>query len=435
MEMPGTLQAVSYRDRQLARDCVELLADVLKDHHPRTFAIRLWDGTCLGPDPGEQSRFSLFLKHPGAVRILFQSADELAMAEGYLYDDFDIEGDIEEIYSLGSYLSSRPIALRERLGYWGRLRYFPTRRNPRSGRPPAMLSGTVHSKERDRDAIAFHYGHPRSFWECLLGESLVYSCGYYASPTEDLSSAQTHKLEYVCRKLRLRPGEQVLDIGCGWGSFLLHAARHHAVTVVGITVNEEQKRIADDRIRSAGLADRCRVELRDYRDLQSAAYDKVISLEMFEHVGEPLLGGYFASAYRALRPGGVFLNQGIAIRPTETTQVGEFAHRYVFPDGQLISLGAAVTIAESQGFELCDVESLREHYVLTLRHWLERLEAFHRDIAEIMDEVTYRVFRIYFSNAAYRYRTGRYDLYQILLSKGMADKRRGLPLQRADWYS
>jgi cyclopropane-fatty-acyl-phospholipid synthase len=265
---------------------------------------------------------------------------------------------------------------------------------------------------------------------------MVYSCAYFTSAGEELDTAQERKLDYICRKLRLRGGERLLDVGCGWGGLVMHAALLHGVDATGITLSRPQAELANERIRQAGVSDRCRVEVRDYRDVgETGVYDKLVSVGMFEHVGKGRLSEYFRRAFSLLRPGGVFLNHGIACNPAFPPIPGpSFADHYVFPDGELVPIGATLDAAEANGFEVRDVESLREHYVLTLLHWVRRLEARRDEACRAAGETTYRLWRLYMAGAAHKFRTGRNNVYQALLVK--TDRgASGLPLTRSDWYA
>jgi cyclopropane-fatty-acyl-phospholipid synthase len=418
---------------------LSFLEGLLGDYHPRDFAVRLWDGTVWEAEPGWPAHFTLVLKYPGALRSMFWPPGELTLAEAYVHDDFDIEGRIEDVFPLADYLLDRRRNVADRLRHSRRLLSLPSVRRgdrPRAGREAARLRGTRHSKARDRRAVTYHYDVPGEFYALWLDERMVYSCAYFAAPDEDLDAAQERKLDYVCRKLRLHSGERVLDIGCGWGGLLIHAARRYGASALGITLSEPQAELANERIRRAGLKDRCRVEVRDYREIEdSEGYDKLVSVGMFEHVGEALLPEYFRRAHRLLRPGGVFLNHGIARnRDVPVRRRPTFISRYVFPDGELVPIGTTLEAAEDGGFEVRDVESLREHYALTLRHWVRRLEARAEEAHRITDETTYRVWRLYMSGSAHGFKTGRLNVYQTLLSKPERGES-GLPLTRADWYA
>ncbi len=407
---------------------------LLRDYHPRNFAIRFWDGS-QWPTETESPSFTLILSHPHALRSMLQNGD-LAISESYIRGDFDLEGDLEAAMPLASYLMGRhwPISTALRIG-WNVFRMSANGRSARNGQRPATLSGELHSVERDRQAVTYHYNVSNDFYALWLDQRMVYSCAYFETTDEDLDTAQARKLDYLCRKLRLRPGERLLDIGCGWGGLVIHAAQHYGVDVLGITLSHNQADLANQRIAQAGLQNRCRVELRDYRDLNEiGGFDKLVSVGMFEHVGEIRLPLYFQHAWQLLRPGGVFLNHGIALRANERWPKGPtFISRYVFPDGDLVPINTTLRYAEEAGFEVRDVESLREHYALTLRHWARRLE-FHRDQAlEVVDESTYRVWRLFLSGSAYGFATGPLNVYQALLLKP-DEGQSGLPLTRGDWY-
>jgi cyclopropane-fatty-acyl-phospholipid synthase len=368
---------------------------------------------------------------------MFWPPTELALAEAYVHDDFDIEGRIEAVFGLADHLlAGRRRGAVERLRFGARLLALPSGKRPHAGRRTARLRGLKHSKARDRQAVAYHYDVSNDFYALWLDERMVYSCAYFASPDEDLEAAQERKLDYVCRKLRLRRGERLLDIGCGWGGLIVHAARRYGVDAVGITLGEPQAELANERIRQAGVAGRCRAEVRDYREIEEwAGYDKLVSVGMFEHVGEAMLPEYFRRAHRLLRPGGVFLNHGISRKRGEPELRGtSFVERYVFPDGELVPISATLRAAEEGGFEVRDVESLREHYALTLGHWVSRLEARHDEARRITDETTYRVWRLYMSGSVHGFETGRLNVYQTLLSKPDRGESR-LPLTRDDWYA
>ncbi|MHB9045517.1 MAG: class I SAM-dependent methyltransferase [Pirellulales bacterium] len=429
-----SVHAVDRADRA-AEASLDFLRDILSGYRPRDFAVRLWNGELFEAESDGPIRFTLVLKHPGAVRRMFWPPNELTLAEAFLRGDFDLEGDVEAAGPLGDYLLNLPKNWVERLRLGGRLWSFPSRPHASHESRAARLNGTPHSIHRDREAIAYHYDRSNEFYALWLDRRMVYSCAYFASAGEDLDTAQERKLDYVCRKLRLRPGERFLDIGCGWGGLVIHAARNYGVHALGITLSRAQASLARERIRQAGLADRCRVELCDYRELDAPGqFDKLASIGMFEHVGEQLLPRYFAQAWELLRPKGAFLNHGISRPETEPPPRGPtFISRYVFPDGQLVPIGATLTAAEESRFEVRDVESLREHYAMTLRHWLGRLESRHDEACRAADETAYRVWRLFLALSAYGFHVGRLNLYQTLLVK--TDRGHGgLPLTRADWY-
>ncbi|MGQ0538007.1 MAG: class I SAM-dependent methyltransferase [Gemmatimonadaceae bacterium] len=426
----------------------------------RGFAVRYWDGTVEGDgdggarvasgDPG----FTLVLKHPWTLRRMLLPATERRLVEAYIDGDVDAEGDMELAAGLGELIAAhaRPRRLvRDLLPHLLALPARPegnSRRRRRwgIGRPAAL--GRKHTRARDRAAVRYHYDVGNEFFQLFLGEHLMYSCAYFETGDETLDRAQEAKLEHTCRKLRLVRGERLLDIGCGWGGAIIYAARHYGVSALGITLSELQAAEARKRIAAAGLADSCHVEVRDYRELadDGASFDKLLSIGMVEHVGHAGLQDYFARAYSLLRPGGLFLSHGIVTLAGARAQSGAarawrerrkrrgFIQQYVFPDSQLVPLGAHVTAAERAGFESRDVESLREHYALTLRHWVRRLEANYAEAARRVGEETYRVWRLYMAAAARQFAGGKIGVDQLLLAKPFASGNSGMPLTRSDLY-
>ncbi|HEX9115576.1 MAG TPA: cyclopropane-fatty-acyl-phospholipid synthase family protein [Anaerolineae bacterium] len=411
---------------------MRLLPELFGDTSERV-GVRLWDGT---PWPDARPRPATLVLHgPAALRSMFLPGTELALAEAYLYDDFDVEGEIEAVFDLAETLSQATAGWRKKLRAGRDLLRLPAGEDHSHGpRGPARLSGRLHSEERDGQAVRYHYDVSNDFYALWLDPHLVYSCAYFARPDEELAPAQERKLDYICRKLRLRPGTRLLDLGCGWGGLILHAARHYGVEATGITLSRPQAELANARIQAGGLAGRCRALVQDYRQT-TGEYDALVSVGMFEHVGAAMLPLYFRQAWDLLRPGGVFLNHGIASRATDRPPHGPgFSDTYVFPDGELVPINISLHAAEGCGFEVRDVESLRDHYVLTLRHWVRRLEAAHAEALRFVDEPTYRVWRLYMAGSADGFRRGRLNVYQSLLLKPGPGSASGLPLTREDWY-
>lgn len=423
-------------ERLEAIDITQELLDVLIGDSRDRVGVRLWNGM-LWPDEAPRP-VTLALKHPGALRCMFLPRTELGLAEAYLYDDFDIEGEIERAFDLGEELLKRSAGWRKKARLARRLLRLPDngQEHVYGSRPPAQLSGQQHTIERDRKAVRYHYDVSNDFYQLWLDPRMVYSCAYFKDAGDTLDQAQTNKLDLICRKLRLQRGQRLLDLGCGWGALVMHAAENYGVEATGITLSEPQAALANQRIREAGLVDRCRVEVRDYRELNSPAYyDAISSVGMFEHVGEALLPKYFSQAFYLLKPGGVFLNHGIARNAREKTPSGpSFSDTYVFPDGELLPINRTLKIAEEAGFEVRDVESLREHYAITLRHWVRNLEGRHEEALKYVDEPTYRVWRLFMSGSAYGFAHGRLNLYQSLLVKPGPGGNSGLPLTREGWY-
>jgi len=415
-----------------------ILSELVRDKAALRVNFRLWNGSLWPDDAPRQA--TLVLKHPGALRAIFLPGTELGMGEAYLYDDFDVEGDVEQVLALADALSQATSGVLTRLHLGRELLSLPKGKgNPHrsSRRGPARLAGRPHSLARDRQAVTYHYDVSNDFYALWLDRRLIYSCAYYLSPGDDLDTAQEQKLEYLCRKLRLRPGQRLLDIGCGWGGLVMYAAQSYGVDATGITLSQPQADLAQERIRAAGLSGRCRVVVRDYRELDELeSFDALVSVGMFEHVGAAMLPTYFARAFRLLKPRGVFLNHGIACRTAEAGPQGgaSFGQSYVFPDGELEPINVPLRAAEDSRFEVRDVESLREHYALTLRQWVKRLEAHHTQALAWVDEPTYRTWRLFMAASAYGFSSGRLNVYQTLLAKPDQGGGSALPLTRADWY-
>jgi cyclopropane-fatty-acyl-phospholipid synthase len=273
------------------------------------------------------------------------------------------------------------------------------------------------------------------FFRPWLGETLAYSCAYFRNAEETLDVAQEQKIALICNKLRLRPFERFLDIGCGWGSLVLHAAGKHRACARGITLSREQAEVAKRRVERSKLGELCTVELQDYRELEIAerSFDKIASVGMFEHVGAENLRQYFRIAHGLLKPGGVFLNHGIARSHSSPPRKNSFIDRYVFPDGELVTLSQALQAAEAEHLEVRDVENLREHYELTLRRWVDGLQRNANAVLRHVSDVTYRVWLLYMAGSVAAFRRGEIAVYQVLLSRPDQGNSR-LPLTREDWY-
>jgi len=409
----------------------EALQELLSVYPQCNFQVRLWDGFVWGTTVNP--RFALILNNPHALVVMSLCPNELSLGESYVRGDFEIEGDIEAAFDLADHLffhgnaPKRTVALRQllRLG---------VHEEP-AQLPPPDLSGALHSHARDREAVTYHYNVSSDFYALWLDSRMVYSSAYFERRTDSLETAQRNKLDYLCRKLRLRPGDRLLDIGCGWGALAIYAAEFYGAQTLGVTLSEPQAEWARRQIKMRGVGRRCQIELLDYRDVScQRPFDKIVSIGMFEHVGRSNLPKYFECVSRLLRPGGVFLNSGISYSATYHRKGPSFIDRYVFPDGDLVPISRALEAAEDAGFEVRDLESAREHYMLTLRHWLARLEQHAAEAHRIAGETIYRLYRIYLAGSAHAFHRGRLNLYQILLGK-RAQGESGLPLTRQDWYA
>lgn len=407
-----------------------VLRELFGDAYLDDFGVVFWDGTWL-PSRGAL-RFVLRVNDAGALRTAFSPPVDLnagrAFAAGLLTVDGDIERAVDALLKASTGMSlPRTVALARAL-----------RRLPKCDLPPlreAKLHGRVHSQERDRRAIGFHYDQPIDFYRTFLDREMVYSCAYWDDGVDTLDAAQSAKLDYTLDKLRLKAGERLLDVGCGWGALVVRAAERYGAHVLGITLSQTQYDEAQRRIAAALVGNRARVELRDYRDLEGLQFDKIVSVGMFEHVGRSRLPEYFGAAYDALRPGGLFLNHGISDQ-SEGRKGGRasgFMERFVFPDGELVAVSDALAIAERTGFEVRDVESLREHYARTLRAWVARLESRRDAAIAAAGAQSYRTWRLYMAGSAQGFATGRLGIFQSLLAKP-AGGRADLPPTRRDLY-
>ena len=383
-------------------------------------AVSLYDGSRLGPaDPP----CTVVVRSPDAIRRIVQAPGELGFSRAYVAGDIDIDGDVFAALALRDRFGEANVGLRELAVV---LRLAGPRALHRLPPPPeeARLRGRLHSKERDAAAIAHHYDLSNDFYRLLLGPSLTYSCAVWSPDTTTLEDAQAAKHELICRKLALAPDMRLLDVGSGWGSMVLHAAGQHGVRAVGVTISRNQHDLATKRVAEAGLADRVDVRLEDYRDVDDGPYDAVSSIGMFEHVGLARLSEYFGRIHALLRPGGRLLNHAIG-RPAhmthgqgrDATKASPFIDRYVFPDGELHELGTVVSAMQHAGFEVRHVESLREHYALTLRRWIANLEgAWERAVDEV-GSARARVWRLYLAGSALAFEADRTQVHQVLATK------------------
>jgi cyclopropane-fatty-acyl-phospholipid synthase len=423
---------------------LEILNRFLAGVRPRDFALRLWDGTGVGADPGRPARFTVVLNRPDALYRMFVPPGTRSLGEAYVNGDFDVEGDMIAFFDLLPALlrNTRPLEV---------VRLLPALLRLRTGEAPnrlpagPRLSGRIHNRDRDRVAVRHHYDLNNEFFALWLDERMVYTCSYFPTGRESLEESQERKLELICRKLRLQPGERFLDLGCGYGGLLIYAVERFGVQGLGITLSEQHGLLARERIRAKGLEDRCRVEIMDYRDLDLARpFDKISAIGISEHVGERRLPDFFRRVHALLKPGGLYLNQCICWRGDSRRWRRaleqfrfirqNFLLRYVLPDMDLVPPHVIVHAAGRAGLEVRDLENLRPHYAITLRHWLERLNAgWDRAVAEV-GEPTARVYRAYLAYCSYAFAANKNSLIQTLLAR--PDGRGGveIPLTRADLY-
>jgi cyclopropane-fatty-acyl-phospholipid synthase len=417
-------------------------ARAIFDSPTRAFEVRLWDGTPLPAARGGGPPARLVVRRPEALSAFLSRRSERRLAEAYLEEAIDFEGDVAGLLEAATQWEGPRLRANLAGAALGALL-----RGAEGSEPglAARVRGRRHSEARDRDAVRHHYDVSDDFYRLLLGPGLVYSCALFPTGAESLEEAQQAKLELVCRKLALRPGNRLLDVGCGWGALLAHAAARYQVDGVGITVSERQLSAARRRLAEEAPGRDLAVLPLDYRALHpEQPFDKIASIGMMEHVGRERLAGYFAGLHHLLVPGGLLLNHAIAdaapgqgfLRWAGRRRGDGFIDRYVFPDHDLVPIGEVVRAAEQAGFEVRDLESLREHYAETLGRWLGRLEADLAEAERLVGRRRARAWRLYLAGAQVAFRLGHISVYQLLLARrGPGGRVTGLPRSRAAWYA
>ncbi|MGP4086053.1 class I SAM-dependent methyltransferase [Streptomyces sp. KR55] len=409
---------------------------------PIPVRIRAWDGTQAGP-PGAPV---LVVRNRRALRRLLWKPGELGLARAWVAGDVDVDGDLYAaldllaglIWERGEDARGLAEALREpevRAAVRGLVRLAGPALPPAPPREEVRRRRHLHTRRSDRRAISHHYDVGNDFYELVLGPSMVYSCAYWED-AGTLEDAQRDKLELICRKLALKPDQRLLDVGCGWGSMAIHAAREHGVSVVGITLSQEQAAYARKRVADEGLTDMVEIRVQDYRDVGDGPYDAISSIGMAEHVGAQRYLEYADVLHRLLKPGGRLLNHQIARRPQReesTYHVDEFIDSYVFPDGELQPIGSTVTQLERAGFEVRDVESIREHYALTLRRWVANLEADWTRAVKLTSPGRARVWQLYMAASALSFERNRIGVNQVLAVRTPESGASGMPLRARTW--
>ena len=381
-------------------------------HYKLPVRLRLWNGreVSLGGDP----LVTLEIRSVQALRRLLRPS-MATLGQAYVEGEIDVVGAIDDVIGAVAQIAAHA-------GRIGRHR-------------PRMVR---HSRKIDAEAIAYHYDVSNDFYRLWLDREMVYSCAYFRTPDDTLEQAQLQKLDYILGKLRLRPGQRLLDIGCGWGALVLHAARDYGVRAVGITLSQKQCELATRRVAEAGLAERVEIRLQDYRDV-SGPFERIVSVGMFEHVGLKNLRGYFAKINELLTDDGICMNHGITSSDPDSAESplggGEFIERYVFPHGELPHIGLVLKELSAAGLEAADVENLRRHYALTTQHWSRRFEQNGERLRELVGEKRYRIWRAYLAGCTYGFRHNWIALHQVLAVKASAPERAPLPLTREYMYA
>lgn len=387
---------------------------------PLPIRLVFWDGETF--DLADQPAMTLILRSRKVLRWLLTGRFD-RLGDAYVTGEIGVEGRVQDILLTG-------MALAERFGRLSRLAGVL--------KPLGWLSFR-HSKGNDAAAIASHYDVSNDFYRIWLDDSMTYSCAYFPTGEEDIDEAQARKIDHICRKLRLSPGDHVLDIGCGWGGLLRRAARNVDITAVGVTNSPAQYELARQRVREDGLDGRVEIRLQDYRDIPGeAAFDKIVSVGMYEHVGLTNMDAYFGTVARLLKPGGAVLNHGIVTTDAEGRAKGppggEFINRHVFPGGELPNMPRVLRDIAASGLEAVDMEDLRPHYARTLLLWVERFEARAAEVIAAGGEERYRVWRIYLAGMALAFDRGWLSVAQVLAYKPVEGHPAPRPLSRDYQY-
>jgi cyclopropane-fatty-acyl-phospholipid synthase len=373
--------------------------------------LRLWNGSEI--ELGNSPRVTISTPTLAGLRhLLSPSLDRLGYA--YVEGELDVDGHVMDVIDVAAKLSSH--------AHEGK-------------QSRSVLRLARHSRKQDVNDITYHYDVSNDFYAMWLDRNMVYSCGYFRNEHDSLDAAQEQKMDHIFRKLRLKPGARLLDIGCGWGALVMRAAEKYGVKAVGITLSQNQCDLANERIRERGLQDRCEVRIEDYRDV-SGRFDRIASVGMFEHVGLKNLRGYFNKVDQLLEPDGAALIHGITSTDPDSAETpwggGEFIDRYVFPNGELPHVSLVLKEMAAAGLEPVDVESLRRHYAMTLAYWAERFDAASEKIRQIVDEKVYRIWRVYLAGCAYGFSQNWISVHQILVTHGQGAQ--AMPLTRDYMY-
>jgi cyclopropane-fatty-acyl-phospholipid synthase len=398
-------------------------------HSTSQVAVKVFDGSRAGPS---DAPVTIDIRSPRALSYLATSKGQLGLARAYVAGDLEVEGDL---YTALSTLAQQDfdIPLREQISLLRDLGGIRLLRRPPKPPQEVRLKGKLHSKERDSEAISHHYDVSNRFYEWLLGPSMTYTCAVYPSPTATLEEAQFAKYDLVARKIGLRPGMRLLDVGCGWGGMVMHAARHYGVRALGVTLSRRQAEWAQKAIAEAGLSELAEVRHLDYRDVEESEFDAISSIGLTEHIGVKQMPAYFSFLHRRLRPGGRLLNHCITVPNNETGVLRQgFISRYIFPDGELTGVGRIVSAMHDNGFEVRHEENLREHYALTTAAWAANLDAHWSESVAEVGSAKARTWRLYLAGVRLGFERNTVQLHQVLGVRLHDDGRADMPL-RPDW--
>lgn len=400
---------------------------------PLPVEVRFWDGSRMGADDGPAT---VILRYPDALRRIMWSPNEVGFGRAFVTGDVEIEGNLIEAIRTMFTQGPQDLQIGTRTVVSTLLAAAQLKVLGPPLPPPAeeaKLRGGRHSRMRDAAAIAHHYDVGNEFYALFLGDTMTYSCARFAKPDYTLDQAQSAKYDLICRKLGLQEGMRMLDVGCGWGGMAMHAAANYQVAAVGITVSQQQYDLARKRVAEAGLSDWVEIRLQDYRDVGSGdeRFDAISSIGMFEHVGKEMMAAYFSVLSGVLVPGGRLLNHAISTPEGASFDRRSFTARYVFPDGELEDVADVVSSMELVGIEVRDVESLREHYALTLREWVKNLDANWDEAVALVGLVRARIWRLYMAAAVVGFEINQTAIHQVLGVKTRPDGTSGMPMTRA----
>ena len=394
-------------------DTTPLRSEIERVAPSRPFRVELWDGTALPVTDGNGDAPTFRFRSPEAIAHSLRAPGQLGLGRAYVSGGLEVD-DLDAVLQLLDTWQPPPIERRGRLKLLGAaVRACGLTRPPSPPAAELRPRGARHSAERDRRSVRHHYDVSNEFFELFLGESMAYSCAVFSRGAETLEDAQDAKHELVCSKLALAKGSRVLDVGCGWGTFAIHAARRHGARVTGITLSEPQARLARRRADEAGVGELVDIQVRDYRELAGERFDAISSIGMVEHVGETQIDAYAAALSGLLAPGGRLLNHGIARLRHSDPAAGPFSERYVFPDAEPLHLSRVLLALERAGFEIHHVEGFRDDYAETLRHWARRLDERLDEARRLAGEERVRVWRLYLRAARNGFENGFTSIYQV----------------------
>lgn len=387
-------------------------------------SVILWNGEEITNLRDGEPEFRVIIKSPLAISKFLKTPSDLHIPEAYFDDLFDMDGDLDDLVRAGIELSKINLTLGEKLRLGSKL--FSMKINSAAGikHQKYQRKGNKYSIESDKNAISYHYDLPTDFFRLWLEENMVYSGAYFSEENASLNDAQHYKMDYICRKLSLKPGEKLLDIGCGWGSFPIFAAKNYGVDVLGVTLSEEQAEYANLRIKEAKLEHSCRIEVRDYRELENDQFDKISSIEMLHHVGEKNIPEYFEKIRKLLKQDGYSFQLTVTANPAKGKfKNSAFGEKYFMPDYNLIPVSKLLSYAENAGFEIFDVENVRFHYMRTAQEWLKNIEKNHDKIVECTSEPSYRIHRLSVYVMYMAFREAMINFYHFIITNKNSELR------------